>query len=156
MFPIIFLNISYLYDFLYTCYLYVLYVLCFMCYFFEQDSNVRTPWHLHNERLFSNINSKYITVRSHRLLGLSTTTYSTTIVILNNSRDKSRLSLYYKKVNNSQCLTVESFFNCMYVEHMMIHSAKALYSNGHLFIYHKFKLFFLLFTSNTLQTWQKN
>ena len=128
-----------------------------MCYFSEQDSNVRTPWHLHNESFFTNIDSKYTTVRSHRLLGPSTTTYFITIAVLNNSGDKSRLYIF-KEVNISQFLTVEPTFNfnCMYVEHMMFHSVKALYSTGHFQIYHKFKIIFLIVTSNTLQTWQKN
>ena len=126
------------------------YVLCFMWFFFEQDSNVRTPWHMHNESFFNNINSVYITVRSHRLLGPSTTTYFITIVLLNNIR------LLYKKVNNSQFQTAEITFNCMYVEHMMVHSAKSFYPNCHLHIYHKFKSIFLMVASNTLQTWQTN
>ena len=130
------------------------YVLCFMWFFFEQDSNVRIPWHMHNESFFSNINSVYITVRSHRLLGPSTTTFFIKIVLLNNIRDQIRL--LYKKVSNSQFLIVEIACNYMYVEHVMVHSAKSFYSNCHLYIYHKFKSIFLMVASNTLQTWRKN
>ena len=124
-----------------------------MYFFYEQFSNVRNPGHLHNEILFDNIDSKYITMRSHRLLGPSI--YFIMIVLLHNIRDKSRLSLY-KVVNNSQFLKVNNTFNYMYVEHMMCQSAKALYSNGHLRRYHISQLIFVLITSNTLPTWQTN
>ena len=138
----------------------IIYILCvilcsvFIICYFEQVSNVRIPWHLHNENFFNIINNVYITVRSHRLLGPSTTTYLITIVLLNNLRDIIRL--LYKKVHNSQFVTVETTFNCMYVEHIMVHSAKPFYSNCHLHNYHKSKSIFLMITSNTLQTWQKN